>query len=70
MKRIVLKFRMDNNLTQLDLAKLLKIKQQSVAQYESGVSKPNIKIFLRLMKIFLRFNFDVDPYSLLLKFYK
>lgn len=46
------KFRKDKNLTQREIAEKLGVTPAAIAQYESGVRKPDIITLKKLAKIF------------------
>ena len=51
------KIRKDNNLSQEDLADLLKVSRQSVSKWESGIASPEMDKILLICK---KFNIKVD----------
>ncbi len=46
------KFRKDNGLTQMDLAKKLNITDKAVSKWENGEAKPDIELIIKLASIF------------------
>ncbi len=44
--------RMENKITQAEMAKILNIKQQSYARYENNTSEPGYEMLVRISKIF------------------
>ena len=44
--------RKEKNLTQTDLANILKIKQQSYARYEADTSEPSYEMLVEIAKFF------------------
>lgn len=44
-------FRKNKKISQSDIAKIMKVKQNTVSQWESGIRIPNIKQVLKLAEI-------------------
>lgn len=54
---IIKNFRKVNDLSQSDLAYLLKIKRQSVSKWERGISLPSSYTFVEIIDLFLDYKF-------------
>ncbi len=50
----LIKLRLQNNLTQDDLAKKLNISRQAISKWETASALPNIDVLLALSKIYNR----------------
>ena len=44
-------FRKKNNLSQSDIAKIMKVKQNTISQWESGIRMPNVIQVIKLAEI-------------------
>lgn len=48
----LLKLRLDNNLSQTDVAKEVNTSRQSISNYERGLSVPDAYMIMKLAKVF------------------